>query len=357
MTLPSLAPFTSRLAQRLPGSRPLDSYAVESVVICGAEEQPMRAAVYPDGELDRVTGVHEFSGGLADELHLATRELVQHTETIARRMRDVIVTDGLLCNHRAYRRLTFGRPTAGPVAIQQVDETVAFCSTDAGNDYFAHFLLDDATTALLGAEFGQVVFGGVSAGRTAHCRDYMSRFNIQYTESASARFRDLWWFTDHPQNSHRRARLEQLRARLRAHYAPAPTVAPVYLQRGSSGSPRVLDNEAEIETLLSARGFAIIDPETLTADELCRHINGARLVVGIEGSQLAHGLLNLHPGGGLLCIQPAARFNAVFRSFCNSAGLDWGFVVAEGTAERFSVSADRLLAVADRLLEQSALPC
>ena len=95
----------------------------------------------------------------------------------------------------------------------------------------------------------------------------------------------------------------------------------------------------------------------MTTDEICRLLHNSPLVVGVEGSQLAHGILNLRAGGALLCIQPAARFNAVFRGFSNSVGLDWGFVVADGTAENFQAPVERLLYVIDRLLEQTETPC
>ncbi|MBT8421629.1 MAG: glycosyltransferase family 61 protein, partial [Gammaproteobacteria bacterium] len=306
----TLAPLTSRFAQRMPGARPLQAYAVESAVVCDAEVEPMRRAVYPDAELELITGVHEFSAGLEDELHLATRDHVRHSETIAWRLRDVYVSPGILCNYRSYKRLTHRQLRLAPAAINEIEDTVAFCSTDAGNDYFAHFLLDDACTALLGEEFGRVVFGGIDSERTPHARHYLQAFSIANNEVAAARFRDLWFFTDYPQNSHRRARLQSLRSRLTERYGDKPATAPVYLKRGSSGQLRLLENEPELEALLSARGFDIIDPERLSVAEICSRINGAPLVVGVEGSQLAHGVLNLRAGGSLLCIQPAARFNA-----------------------------------------------
>jgi len=66
MSLLTVAPLSSRVLQRLPGAKTLVSYATESTVACEAEDQPMQPAIYPPGELDRITGVHEFSAGLED---------------------------------------------------------------------------------------------------------------------------------------------------------------------------------------------------------------------------------------------------------------------------------------------------
>jgi len=269
----------------------------------------------------------------------------------------VYLANGLLCNHRSYKRLGFGVLPFRPTKVEPVDETVAFCSTDAGNDYFAHFLLDDAATALLGRDFGNIIFGGAPGARTLQMQEYLKHFDVSYQETSLAWFRDLWIFTDHAQNQHRRQRLHQLRSLLSKRFSAEPSAAPAYIRRGRSGTRRILENETEIESLLVARGFHIIDPEVMSTDEICRLLHNSPLVVGVEGSQLAHGILNLRAGGALLCIQPAARFNAVFRGFSNSADLDWGFVVAEGTADSFRMPVERLLCLIDQLMERTEAPC
>ncbi len=350
----TFAPLSSRVLQRLPGARPLEACAIETIQICAAEEQAMPAAVFPAGDLERITGVHEFSAGLQDEIHLATRDCVQHSATLAMHLGNVVLTTGQLCNGRSMKRLTFGKVPFTPARVGYSDTTVALCSSAAGNDYFAHFLLDDASTALLGSDFGQPICGGSLRPRTAQMLDYLQYCEVPCAAAAATRYRNLWLFTDHSQNSHRRARLQRLRERLRGRFAAGAANAPAYIRRGTAGSRRTLQNEVEIEALLQDRGFSIVDPETMSAAEICQMLNQSPLVVGVEGSQLAHAVLNLRPGGGLLCIQPAARFNAVYRGFCNSLELMWGFVVAAGTADQFHVSPTALLATIDRMLEAAA---
>ena len=96
-----------------------------------------------------------------------------------------------------------------------------------------------------------------------------------------------------------------------------------------------------------ANGFTIFDPETGALEQISARLNDSPLVVGVEGSQMVHGLLHLADDGVLLCIQPAARFNAVFRGFANTVGLSGAFVVAEGGLGHFRLCGDRLLATID----------
>ena len=352
----SASPLTSRIRQRLPGALPLEHFATETVIVQSAEEQPMRQAIYPDGELDRIKDVHIFSAGLDDELLLATRESVRHTETVAWRLRNICISQGRLCNASSYRALTFRKTTSKPTALTDISDTVAFCSTAGGNDYFAHLLLDDASTAILGREYGRVLLGGSQHPRTQHTLDYLDLFGIEYEDVDDVYLNDVWLFTDHPQNTHRRERLDALRTAVQARRV-GNTGTPAYLKRGRSGSARELVNEAELEAVLEKRGFRIVEPEQLTATEICDLLCDTPLVVGVEGSQLVHGVLNLKPNGGLLCIQPAARFNAVYRSFCNSLSLDWGFVVADGSDESFHLPPERLLGAIELMQERSQLSC
>jgi Glycosyltransferase 61 len=354
----SFAALSSRVLNRLAGCKALEDFACETHVLCQPEDEAMRPAIYAPGEIDRITGVHEFSAGLEDEIHLATRDSVHHTETVAYRLRNICLMDGQLCNYRSYRQLRFGRLGVTPPRwLEEITETAALASTAAGNDYFAHFLLDDIPTALLGQQFGLAVFGGARRPRTAHMLDYLKLLDAPYQEVKHAWFRDLWIFKDYPQTSHRRVRLQQLRSTLSERFRPGGDSAPTYIRRGNSGSKRMLANEAEIEALLAARGFNIIDPEALTAAQICAALNGSPLVVGVEGSQLVHGILNLRSGGTLLCIQPASRFNAVYRGFTNTLDLNWGFVVADGTTDSFRIPTERLLTAVELTLERIYQPC
>lgn len=346
----TIAPVTSKILQVLGYHQFIEAAATDTQVICAAEERSIRPALYPEGELEKVTGVHEFSSGFSDEMHLVTRDRATHMETLAWQIKDAVIASGRICTHRHFTMLTYQRRLPLPRLIDSVDTSMALCSTKEGNDYFAHFLLDDCSTALMAHEYGKPFLANAGGSlRTAHMHDYLTAFNLNLTDEVAIHVPELWLFRDFPQNSHRRSRLNALRDQLDSRYG-TDTTSPAYIRRGSTGAVRVLQNEQLIEDRLQKQGFQIIDPSELTVQEICNRINGSPLVVGVEGSHLAHGVLNLAPEGTLLCIQPATRFNAVYRDFSNSLDLNWGFVVAEGDVDGFTVDPDRLQAMIDRVL-------
>ena len=343
-----LAPLTSRICQRTFSSRWLEEFASETVVVCKSEREPLRPAFFLPGELDRICGVHEFSAGMRDEIGLVTSDVADHGETIAYRLRDAVLADRCICNFWTYRSLTFRRRPIRFERLREAPDGAALCSTAAGNDYFAHFLMDDINTALMGRQFGRVVFANVGVPRTTHIKEYLAKLEIAHEDMSRAYFKNLWFFRDFPQNSHRRGRLRVIRDTLRGSWSLENGESkPAYIRRGASGSERRLENESEIEELLAARGFVIVDPEKDSLADVTHKLRDSKLVVGVEGSHLVHALFHLSDNGTLICIQPAARFNAVYRGFTHMAGLNWGFVVAEGSATCFRLSVDRLLATID----------
>ena len=83
---------------------------------------------------------------------------------------------------------------------------------------------------------------------------------------------------------------------------PAPGCERVYLSRRRT-SMRVMVNEARLEQALRARGFRILNSETLSAAEQVAAVRGARVVVGASGAQLANALF-MPTGACLIEIQP-----------------------------------------------------
>jgi hypothetical protein len=92
----------------------------------------------------------------------------------------------------------------------------------------------------------------------------------------------------------------------------------------------------------------------MSVGELVEKINGTNIVVGVEGSQLIHGVLNLKENGTLLCIQPPDRFNAIYRPFTEAVNLYWAFVIGNGNRHNFTVSITDLLATIDKCYSVSA---
>ena len=94
---------------------------------------------------------------------------------------------------------------------------------------------------------------------------------------------------------------------------------------------------------------AVVDPDTMSAQEIARISNGARLVVGLEGSHLAHSIYPIADAGTLLVLQPPLRFNNVYKDLSDAMGLNYAFLVGEPAAGGFTVDLDRLGRLLDRV--------
>ncbi|MCC5870251.1 MAG: glycosyltransferase family 61 protein, partial [Gammaproteobacteria bacterium] len=284
----TLAPVWSRISQAVLGYRPLEDLAADTVVVCPEETAELAPPIHLPHQLGLIRGVHEFSAGLDDELRLATEPVGIHQETIAYRLSSVALVKGRLCKARSHKALTFRRTYPAPRWLDQTLDTGALASSNAGNDYFAHFLLDDIATMRLAQQFSSVVTASLGAPRTAHSQQYLDEFSLQPRDLEVAFFKELWVFRDFPQNSHRRRRLRALAGELNCRYGGARAgVPPVFIRRGTHGAARLLTNEPEVLDYLLGRGFQIIDPDTSSVSEMCSMLNGSPLALGVEGSQLA----------------------------------------------------------------------
>lgn len=344
----SFAPVASRMLRRVMGWRELEESAERSILVSPAEAMPMPEAFYLPGQLERITGTHSGETDLAHEIALTMEGALTNLDSRAFRIRHAVVGQCRVSTWTGYKDLSQRKAGGGPLRIEETLAEGALCSTWQGNDYFAHFLFDDAAIHPLAHPLGLPFFSGTGAARTRHCLDYLARFGFDYHEKQNVHVDALWLFRDFPFGPDKRRRLREMAARVKAGTPQGAAPAPgAFIRRGSSGQVRVLQNAAEIEAWCLGQGFVIVDPEAQSVDEICAALRGVPLVIGVEGSQLVHALFSMAEGGAIICIQPADRYNAVFRQLCAVFDLRWGFVVAEGTVEGFRQDLDDLKATVD----------
>ena len=138
-------------------------------------------------------------------------------------------------------------------------------------------------------------------------------------------------------NASKHARFSTLRDRLLAGLSPTPHPGVFILRRGS-GKTRILRNEQAVaEHLRDTRGFRIVDVTTHSVSEILAACAGARVLAGIEGSHLMHGLMVLEPGACLLTLQPPYRFCSVLKLTTDMEGQHYGFVVGTAVEGGFEV--------------------
>lgn len=103
----------------------------------------------------------------------------------------------------------------------------------------------------------------------------------------------------------------------------------LYLSR--RGTARHPDNETEIETLLTAQGFTIVQPEKLSLAEQIQLFARSHLVIGLEGAALANSLFmsegahmltlrSLAWGWTVNCFDELARYNKLKLTIFDFAG-------------------------------------
>lgn len=295
-------------------------------------------AYFLPGQLERVTGWafsehhprREMEGGLQEH----------HGPTRAAAIDDACLLDGVLYKSSAWLHLR-PRTTRWPQLRfdRELDRAAIYC-TPQGNRYFGSWLMDDCPRYELAVDEGTPV--STDQPVSDHVRQYEQLLGMTPVRVGNARLRRVVVFDDVGQNRDRhrrfRAMAEKLLASVRAEPHPG-----VFLLRGTAGERRVLRGERELaERLQRERGFRLLDPLREDAAGIVACCAGARMVVGVEGSALIHGVLALQPGGGLLVLQPPHRFCGVFKHLTDRDGQRFGFVVGTPRGDDFEIDGDEL---------------
>ncbi len=305
----------------------------------------VQAAKYLPGQIERIRQT-EF-GHMEDVLRdLRGGYEIVHGATMGFRLRDVDLVNGVLYAPGAVRHL---RPRAGrvPPLYGRPEEVVkgALYETWNGNRWFGCWLLGDCLTYPLAEQIAQPCT--TSAPPAGHQREYESVLAMNPRRIANVHFEELVIFHDVPSNEGKRQRAREFRERVigTRSYDSHPGV---FLVRGSAGDKRVLTNEQALcEHLARTRGFRILDPLKSSLDEIARACAGAKVVAGVEGSHLVHGLMLMPKGSALFVIQPPERVCSVLKAAVDSQEQVFSFLVAEGGRDEFTVDPDEV----DRTLD------
>ncbi len=318
-----LAPLVSRLRSRLGGDSHYQSQATRSWVIHPEESDTLQAALFDPDDLQRITGVSE-GDTFETEMERARGRPGRHTATVAYELRDVVLSGGQAFTWRAHHVVVGRRaPTFPAKAAREFDHAV-LASTPYGIRYFGHWMADDLPLLMAAREIGEPV--SVLTAPSPGQRGYMGLLGVGTEAVTDAYFKTLVVIDDVGQHSYKRARFERLR-KLAAAHGSSPAPAGVMLLRGTSGRTRVLVNEAEVVAVARARGFAVLDPVETDAAEVLRACAGAKVVLGVEGSHLANGMLWMSDRGAMVVIQPPDRFNMILKNWTDCIGIRFAFVV------------------------------
>lgn len=250
---------------------------------------------------------------------------VAHKATRGFLLKDVWLIDGSLYKNNAHLWLSPRSRWWPKARVERVIDRGAMYCTAMGNKYFGQWLLDDCVTYSLARTEGVPVTTAQAVG--IHTLDYEAKLDMHPLRLHNAFFRELVIFDDFSENRHRHLRFRAMSDRILS--CVNVTQHPgVFILRGSSGSKRLLKNEIEIaEHLRDHRGFSILDPRENDVQTIVATCAGAKTVVGVEGSQLMHGIIALQPGGSVLTLQPPDRFYGGYKNMTDRDHQNFGFVI------------------------------
>lgn len=349
-----LMPLLARARGRLGLRNDFASQSRRRWVLHPAEETPVPPAIYEPDDLARITGVGE-NDRIEDELQRLASTTASHAPTMAYELHDVIFTRGhLFSSKMVYRLDTRPFPLVGRRAKTRMREAV-LSTSQYGIRYFGHWMTDDLTLTLAAQQMGEPVSALLRP--TPHQSQYVSLLDCAVPVHDDVWFDKLVILDDYGQNDYKRRRYGALRDRARVALGATTPPPGVMLLRGRTGADRVLLNEAEVAGALRARGYAILEPEALSARELARACLDTPIVIGVEGSQLVHGISLMSPSGTLIELQPPARFNVLFRGRCACEGIRYACQVghARGRGTDFTIDLPALERLLDRI-EATAVP-
>ena len=339
-TVFSLRPTTYRLRSRLLAPPSRGSRAVELLRIAPGSTVRTAAAISLPGEADRIVAAID-SSDLATERRNVGAVDAENVATVAYRYEDALIADG--CWYAADEFDIMQARRRRPLVIGSAPhfDEAQLCTDLTSERFFGHWLCDGLSMELLAADRGIKSIALVGTNRF-HEAGYRRLVSLQCEKVDVATVKTLWTVDDRGYNSHRIQRLRRLRSKLRSNVKGQGNRL-VFVDRGNTGVARNLINRDELLNRLTNEGFVVIQPESMQAEEIAAALVDARMVVGVEGSQLKHSMLTLSDGAGIMAIQPPDRFNIWNKHVAQCLGLNFGFVVGDACEGGFTADIDRTL--------------
>lgn len=348
----SLRPITYHVRRALRLNREdIAAAAVEQWEIAPAEVMEVPPAIHVSSQIERITRT-EFAPLDHTIRSLAGNPAELTGPTTAYRLRDVDIIDGVLYSRGLSLHLRARKHRLPLPRHTEHRASGSLYETWVGNRWFGNWLVDDCLSYRLTEESGAPAV--TTSACSAHVPRYEELLGMRPDRIGDTHFDELIVFADQANNSHRKARAREMRQRLLRGRTPLPTPG-VFLVRGRYGNARVLHNEEEIASRLASEwGFRVMLPEDHSVDELIEACGAARIVAGVEGSQLAHGVPVMPPGGTLLTIQPPDRATTAMKLFTDRWQQRFAIVIGQGAAESFSVEWDDVVRTLDRINAETA---
>lgn len=317
----------------------LESLALKSWQIAPGNTTISKKAFFLEGQLERITGT-----AYTDDPHGAMHggQMIEHAPTRAYKLKDIWMVNGFvykgLHSFRLHPSFQISKKmNYFPHVLMNAEiDNAALYSTSEGNQYFGLWLTDDCANYALAAAEGTPVTSNIIP--YSHMSEYESFLEMNPFRTNSAYLRNAIFFDDNwGNNENKHLRFAANRDKLLSRFL-ATSHFGVFILRRNSGISRVMLNEIEIaEKLREKYRFKIVDVTQNTASEILAACAGAKVLIGIEGSHLFHGLMMLEPNSSVLVLQPPTRFSAVIKNTTDMEDVNYSFVVGIQKGENFYI--------------------
>jgi hypothetical protein len=347
----TFAPFEYAVRRSLGRRRTLQEMASRSWEIEPASTQTVPKASYIEATLTRVTAPAPFST-LQIQYEMIAGGLSQHRPVRAFSVNNVALVGASLYvrEHRTPLAPDAGFRVRDLVTVDHVSSGSLGC-TYFGNMFFGHFWTDDVPLMQLGQELAPPI--RTARPLTGHQSELLQLLDLKPRLSSSLSLDELIVMEDPAQGRSKERRYRSIRERFTAAFRRPDPPRGVFVFRGTSGVARPLLNEEAIAEALRPHGIVPVHPERMTLAEISRAVWGAQLIVGLEGSQLLHGIYNAAEGAAFLALMPPMRFGNVIKNYTDCLGMQYGFVLGEAADGGFRVDISEVLRVIDMMTTRS----
>jgi hypothetical protein len=335
----------SRLLAKVTNGRAFHDRIVESKVIDAGGDFRGPPAIMLTGQLDRVRKC-AFDVPTNEELTSCLTGIRKVEPTIRHELHNAQINGWALHHSRSVNRLRWDGAPMDKTDVIQVDADILVLRNSMQSiHYFGHWLGDDNVTQFLAQDLGPVIAMGTPRWRDkAVYRDF---FQSQYLETQSASARTLFYFQDTSQTANKIARIQRLRSLVSTKITPRLVSDITYIRRGSSGANRGFVQEEKLLDILTKRDVNILHAESTPPSEMLAILTHTKILIGLEGSELCHGIFTIREGGGVIALQPPQRFFNAHMDWLHPLGMRYGIVVGTEVEGGFVIDAEELVRTLD----------
>ena len=318
---------------------------VSQDVIQPAEIEDVTPPWISDSSLDAISGVQPW-GNLKREIERIKAQEVTHAPVVRFTHGPGIVGPTGMATRKFGFRISPSFTKNALTHNTSKSRTVTYINDFTKYRFFGHWLLDGITQTEL-VEDGSYYL--TSPEGWSHCKEYRSFLGLRGNDDSYISVDEIVTYSDHSQGSLKRERCRIIKEKL---FRLLPNELPsekVFLWRGDTGKARHFANQGKLKERLQSDGWEILD----VTDSLARILSvlsGARVVAGMEGSNLNHAHFCTRPGTVMVNLVPHDKFTAIQIDYARAVGNFCGFYVMRGNHENgYQLDLDAL----NRAVEQS----